>query len=92
MNSPTTIKTIYTGRVQGVGFRYSTNRIARQFPVTGYVRNLADGTVELIAQGESAILDQFQNAIAAHFADNIRNCETSDYDAGETFTNFKIRR
>ena len=42
---------IFHGRVQGVGFRYTTHRIARGFPVTGFVRNLTDGTVELVACG-----------------------------------------
>ncbi|WP_395719496.1 acylphosphatase [Prosthecobacter sp.] len=40
----------YTGRVQGVGFRYSTKRIASGFDVTGWVKNLPDGRVELFAQ------------------------------------------
>jgi len=38
------------------------------------------------------ILDQFRKAIATHFDENIHNCETSEYDAGETFSHFKIRR
>ena len=95
MNSPATTKTrrtIYTGHVQGVGFRYTTSRIARQFPVTGYVRNLADGTVELVAQGDSAALDQFHNAIADHFTDNIHDCQNLLYLTDEIFDSFKIRR
>ena len=54
---------IFTGRVQGVGFRYTAERIARHFVVTGYVRNLADGNVELSAEGEEAILKDFLKAI-----------------------------
>ncbi len=44
----------YTGRVQGVGFRYSTKRIASGFDVTGWVKNLPDGRVELFAQAFDA--------------------------------------
>lgn len=44
----------YTGRVQGVGFRYSTKRIASGFDVTGWVKNLMDGRVELFAQAFDA--------------------------------------
>ncbi len=45
---------IYTGRVQGVGFRYSTKRTASGFDVTGWVKNLPDGRVELFAQASEA--------------------------------------
>ena len=42
-------RVIYTGRVQGVGFRYSTKQIASGFDVTGWIKNLPDGTVEMQA-------------------------------------------
>ena len=49
----------YAGRVQGVGFRYTACRIAGGFDVTGYVRNLPDGQVECVVEGESAEIDAF---------------------------------
>jgi acylphosphatase len=46
------------GRVQGVGFRFTTVEVASRFPVTGFVRNLPDGSVEIVAEGaEPAVLD-----------------------------------
>jgi acylphosphatase len=54
---------VYTGRVQGVGFRYTTKQLATGFEVTGTVRNLDDGRVELIAEGVKAELAEFQAAI-----------------------------
>jgi len=57
------LQIIYSGRVQGVGFRYSAKMTARGFDVTGTVRNLPDGTVELVAEGEKAELEAFRAAI-----------------------------
>lgn len=47
-------KILYSGRVQGVGFRYSTKQIASGFEVTGSVKNLPDGRVELLACAQDA--------------------------------------
>ncbi len=54
---------IFHGYVQGVGFRYTAERISRKFSVTGYVRNQIDGTVELMAEGDEKELESFLQAI-----------------------------
>jgi acylphosphatase len=54
---------IYKGRVQGVGFRYTTRRVAAGFEITGVVRNLPDGSVELIAEGRRDELEAFRIAV-----------------------------
>ena len=53
----------YSGHVQGVGFRYTTKTVAAGFEVTGSVRNLPDGRVELIAEGTREELEAFRAAI-----------------------------
>ncbi|MDF1656426.1 MAG: acylphosphatase [Verrucomicrobiales bacterium] len=50
---------IFAGRVQGVGFRYSTKRLAKGFDILGWVKNLPDGRVELQIMGEEEELDEF---------------------------------
>lgn len=59
----TSKRIFYEGNVQGVGFRYSIKQIAKGFDVTGWVRNLADGRVELQANGEPDELAAFLKAI-----------------------------
>ncbi|MBS1005813.1 acylphosphatase [Levilactobacillus brevis] len=54
-----TQKILVSGQVQGVGFRWSATRLAKQMTLTGTVRNLTNGQVEIIATGESATLQQF---------------------------------
>lgn len=61
----------YSGQVQGVGFRYTAMGIAQDFTVAGYVRNLYDGRVELWAEGDSAEVERFLEAIARRMAENI---------------------
>ena len=53
----------YSGRVQGVGFRYTVKSLTAGFEVTGTVRNLDDGRVEMIAEGERGELDAFRQAV-----------------------------
>lgn len=55
---------LYTGRVQGVGFRMTVRQLACGYDVTGTVRNLTDGRVELIAEGAKAELKDFLTGIA----------------------------
>jgi len=50
---------LFTGFVQGVGFRYWAIRAAAAFDVTGYVRNLPDGSVEAVIEGPAAAVDRF---------------------------------
>jgi acylphosphatase len=91
MSESATERVVYTGRVQGVGFRYTVCSIARTYPVKGYVRNLPDGSVELVVQGRSEAINGLMAEVARQFDDNIHHCERRPIQAAETLTNFEIR-
>ncbi len=57
------LKVLYSGHVQGVGFRYTVCSLARGYEVTGTIRNLPDGRVELLVEGEMAEAEAFRQAI-----------------------------
>ena len=68
----------YSGTVQGVGFRYAAQGLATRFRVAGYVRNLPDGRVELVAEGESDQVEGFLNAIAGRMAGYIEGSAVNE--------------
>ncbi|MHC4982431.1 MAG: acylphosphatase [Planctomycetota bacterium] len=55
----------YSGRVQGVGFRFTACRIAARYEVTGYVRNLSNGRVECLVEGDTGEVEAFLGDLAA---------------------------
>ncbi len=82
---------IYRGRVQGVGFRYTAASIARRFSVRGYVKNLADGTVELVLDAEGGPSEAFLKAIEAAFHGYVDECLSEGFSLQEQFSGFEIR-
>jgi acylphosphatase len=83
---------LYSGQVQGVGFRFTTVQVARGFKVGGYVRNLDDGRVELVAEGLADELDRFLAAVADELQPYIRNVRTSSSPGTGEFGTFTIQR
>jgi acylphosphatase len=68
----------YSGRVQGVGFRYTARGLALGYPIGGYVRNLPGGEVELVVEGESDAVEAFLAAVARRLAVYITNTAVED--------------
>ena len=92
MSDRARVEVHYAGRVQGVGFRFATRGIARRHPVTGTVRNLRDGRVEMIAEGERAALDGFLDEIADTMTPNIQSVDAQWQPATGEFADFAIVR
>ena len=83
----------YSGRVQGVGFRYTTKSVALGFEVTGAVRNLPDGRVELLAEGGRTELEAFRRAIQdSEVGRFVRQEEAAWFAAKNEFRGFEIVR
>lgn len=82
----------YQGRVQGVGFRATTQSIARGHPVTGWVRNEHDGSVSLVAEGLSGDIDRFLADVRNRLGSDISREDRSTAPATREFTEFEIRR
>ena len=83
----------FVGRVQGVGFRYTAKTVAAGFEITGTIRNLPDGRVELVAEGNREELDAFRAALHdAGLAGFIRDEQVMWADAKNEFRGFDIVR
>ena len=84
-------RVLYSGHVQGVGFRYTTRSIARDYEVTGFVRNLPDGSVEVVAEGPVDQLDGFLEVVSDRLSGHIRQVQCDRRPAQQEFANFGIR-
>ena len=81
----------YRGRVQGVGFRYRTERIASRLAVAGYVKNLPDGRVLLVAEGEPDELDRLLASVRVELGRYITDAGQSVGPASGQYSGFDIR-
>lgn len=80
----------FTGRVQGVGFRYSTVRVAADHDVVGFVKNLPDGRVLLVAEGQGNEVDSFVAAVRQRMEENIVDTDVRNEDYSGEFDRFGI--
>jgi acylphosphatase len=87
------LRILYSGRVQGVGFRYAAKALAAGFEVNGIVRNLPDGRVELVVEGARAELEEFRKAVQdSEIGGLIRHEDASWMPAQNEFSGFEIVR
>ena len=81
---------LFSGKVQGVFFRAMTLKLQEGLDLSGYVKNLADGRVELIVEAEESIQDELLSRLKNHFQEMIESVESSDISNKE-FSGFEIR-
>jgi acylphosphatase len=80
----------YAGQVQGVGFRATAAWIARLHPVRGWVRNLADGRVELLVDGTVEVIEAFLADVRTRMTEYIEREEVVDREPDDTLDGFRI--
>lgn len=81
---------VYTGRVQGVGFRFTAQRIALRYELAGYVKNLPTGQVEMFAQGHPEDVADCLRDISESFAAHIRDTKINELPTNPRYTDFTI--
>ena len=81
----------YSGRVQGVGFRFTARSIAQHFAVTGYVKNLPDNRVELVVEGLSEEIRAMLRAIQVEMGHYVRDVRETPTRATGGFSSFDVR-
>jgi acylphosphatase len=82
----------YTGRVQGVGFRWTTARVLGDLDLSGYVRNLPDGRVELVLEGEPQAIEEGARRLRDTMKSYIRSESQETSPATGEFRGFGVRR
>ena len=81
---------IFTGRVQGVGFRFTAHRVANRHQLTGFVRNLPNGSVEMLAQGQLEDINDCIQDIQEEFSGYVRETKIDDVPSDPRHADFKI--
>ncbi len=81
----------FSGHVQGVGFRYTTQNLALNYDVGGFVRNLPDGRVELVMEGPDCEMDDLLSGIKRKLNGHIKRLDVDEAPATGEFQQFYIR-
>jgi acylphosphatase len=82
---------LYSGYVQGVGFRYTARQTASRFDVTGFVQNLSNGQVRVVSEGTRPEVEEFLKAVQEEMGEYIESADVSWSPATGEFTNFTVR-
>ncbi|HPS20310.1 MAG TPA: acylphosphatase [Candidatus Omnitrophota bacterium] len=91
MDETTRVRVIYSGEVQGVGFRFAARSVAANTSITGYVQNLSDGTVLVVAEGSRERLNIFLKDLRREMSAYISDATVDWQDPSYEFDSFDIR-
>ena len=80
----------FRGRVQGVGFRWNVRQESSGFDVAGYVKNLPDGSVEMLAEGEKDEVNRFLASVENRMRGHVTDRTTLERMGDEQFSGFEI--
>jgi len=83
---------LFSGQVQGVGFRWTTERIASRLLLRGFVRNLPDGRVEAVVAGSEASIQQLIDKLQDRFGSGMTDVQRHTFEGANEFTGFTIRQ
>ncbi|MCK5492052.1 MAG: acylphosphatase [Candidatus Omnitrophica bacterium] len=86
----TEVHVLFLGRVQGVGFRYTAQRLAHGLGLSGWVRNQPNGHVELVAEGERDVINRLLARIEHQFEGNIQEKQVSFQPSHNQYHDFRI--
>ena len=81
---------VFSGRVQGVGFRFTALNIANSYKLMGYVRNLPGGGVEMLVQGQPDMIDNCMRDLQESFAGYVKEAESKTVPIDPNMDDFKI--
>jgi acylphosphatase len=81
----------FSGQVQGVGFRYTAQDVARRYPGTGFVQNLRDGRVRMVVEGRFDDVDSVLADLQSRMQPYIRSVDRTSHPASGAYGDFSIR-
>lgn len=84
------VHVVYSGRVQGVGFRWTAQNIAQAMGIAGRVKNLSNGGVEIVAEAEEDTLKDYLSRIEGNFDSYIEHKDIRWQEAGGYLNDFKV--
>ena len=84
------VEAVYSGMVQGVGFRFTAQRLAEGLDIKGWVKNLPNGAVQLVAEGSEDNLHKLLGQLKTHFKDDIKNAGINWQEPTGKFSDFRV--